>query len=65
MKIETKETRLYEGGKVHDVNIIANGGPKNRRKAIFSCESKEESEAFLIGLQSLIETYTIEEVVLI
>jgi len=62
MKVERKETIMLDGGKVFDVNILANSNPKFGHKAVFTCETETAALSFFYGLKALVEKHTVEKI---
>lgn len=60
MKIRKKVTKLTDGRKVFDVNIIPNGGSIHLPKVIITCETESDRDHFLNGLERLLQDYTVE-----
>jgi hypothetical protein len=59
MEFIFKETKLTDGSRVHDVQIIANGSSAiiGRPVCIFSCRTESDAYAFLRGVEKLAEKH--------
>jgi hypothetical protein len=57
-----KETIMMDGEKVFDIDLIANGALTGVGKpiCIFTCRTKADAGAFLIGLTKLVTDHTVE-----
>jgi len=65
MQIRIKETELFDGSKVHDINIPCNSNPAFGHKVIISCVSELDAHEFAFQLKALIDKHTVELVEII
>lgn len=60
MKIKGKFTRLLDGGRVYDVNLLVNS--RSKKYVIISCDSEHKAINFVSDFAKLLKKHTVERI---